>query len=88
MKKNRRLYCLSFGCSTRILLKIKLLSVVLLTALASLAAEGNLPPAIPGQTVIPAEQQKKITGKVSDISGAPIPGATIVCSWHNGGNNR
>ncbi len=78
MKKNRRLNCFPSGCGTQILLKIKLLSVVLLTAFASLAAEGNLPATNPGQAAIPAEQQKKITGKVSDISGAPIPGATVV----------
>ena len=78
MEKNRRLDCFPPGCGSQFLLKIKLLSVVLLTALASLAAGKNLPATLPGQASIPAEQQKKITGKVSDLSGAPIPGATVV----------
>ncbi len=80
MKKNRRLDCFPPGCSTQILLKIKLLSVVLLTAFASLAAEGDLPVTKPDQAVSPAEQQKKISGKVSDVAGVPIPGATIIVS--------
>jgi hypothetical protein len=80
MKKNRWLDCFPPGCSTQILLKIKLLSVVLLTAFASLAAEGDLPVTKPEQAVSPAEQQKKISGKVSDVAGVPIPGATIIVS--------
>ena len=78
MKKNRRLNCFHPDCGKQFLLKIKLLSVVLLTAFASLAAGRDLPATIPGQAINPAEQQKKISGKVSDISGAPVPGATIV----------
>ena len=79
MKKNRRLDCFPPGCSSHFLLKIKLLSVVLLTAMASLGAGKGLPATWSGQAPSPAEQQqKKITGKVSDISGAPVPGATVV----------
>ncbi len=78
MKKNRRFDCFTLGCCTQILLKIKLLSVVLLIALSSLAAGGNLSSTLPGKAINPAEQQKKITGKVSDLTGAPVPGATIV----------
>lgn len=80
MKKNRRFDCLTLGCCTHRLLKIKLLSVILLTALASMAANENLLANKPEQSTYPAEQQKKITGKVSDIAGVPIPGATIVAS--------
>ncbi|MEI7422982.1 MAG: TonB-dependent receptor [Prolixibacteraceae bacterium] len=78
MKKNRRLHCFPLGCGNQFLLKIKLLSVVLLTAFASLAVGRDLPATKPGQAINPAEQQKKISGKVSDISGAPVPGATVV----------
>ena len=80
MKKNRRFDCFTLGCSSQILLKVKLLSVVLVTAFASLAADGRLLETKPMITPIPAEQQKKITGKVSDVAGVPIPGATIVAS--------
>ncbi len=78
MKKNRRLNCFPPGCSMQILLKVKLLSVVLLTAFAALAADGNLQATKPGQAMYPAGQQKKISGKVSDAQGEPIPGASIV----------
>lgn len=78
MKKNRRFDCFTLGCCTQILLKIKLLSVVLLVAISSLASGKDLPSTIPGQAPSLAEQQKKITGKVSDITGAPVPGATVV----------
>lgn len=78
MKKNRRLDCFPPGCCTQILLKFKLLSVVLLTTFASLAADGHLQATKPGEAIISAEQQKKITGKVSDPQGTPIPGATVV----------
>lgn len=80
MKKNRRLDCFPPGCCTQILLKMKLLSVVLLTTFVSLAADGHLQAAKPDQAISPAEQQKKITGKVSDVQGNPIPGATVVVS--------
>ncbi len=78
MKKNRRLNCFPSGCGSQILLKIKLLSVVLLMAFASLAADGNKSFAKPEQGTSLAEQQKKISGKVNDVAGDPIPGATIV----------
>ncbi len=80
MKKNRRFDCFTLGCSSQILLKVKLLSVVLVTAFASLAADGHFLETKPMITPIPAEQQKKITGKVSDVAGVPIPGATVVAS--------
>jgi len=80
MKKNRRFDCFTLGCCSQILLKVKLLSVVLVTAFASLAADGHLLETKPVYTANPAEQQKKITGKVSDVAGVPIPGATVVAS--------
>jgi TonB-linked SusC/RagA family outer membrane protein len=80
MKKNRRFDCFTLGCCSQILLKVKLLSVVLVTAFASLAADSHLLETKPVYTSIPAEQQKKITGKVSDVAGVPIPGATVVAS--------
>ena len=78
MKKNRRLNCFPLGCGAQILLKVKLLSVVLLTAFVTLAAGERVLAAKPELAINPAEQQKKITGKVSDVTGAPIPGATVV----------
>ncbi|HWS01688.1 MAG TPA: SusC/RagA family TonB-linked outer membrane protein, partial [Prolixibacteraceae bacterium] len=80
MKKNRRFDCLTLGCCTQILLKIKLLSILMLAAFASMAADENLLADRPEQATYPAEQQKKITGKVSDVAGVPIPGATVVVS--------
>ncbi|MCK9638388.1 MAG: TonB-dependent receptor [Prolixibacteraceae bacterium] len=80
MKKNRRFDCFTFECCSQVLLKVKLLSVVLVTAFASLAADGRLLETKPVFTANPAEQQKKITGKVSDVAGVPIPGATVVAS--------
>lgn len=80
MKKNRRFDCFTLGCCTQILLKIKLLSVVLLVSMASMAAGERLETTKPGPANVPAEQQKKITGIVSDVAGIPIPGATVVAA--------
>jgi TonB-linked SusC/RagA family outer membrane protein len=78
MKKNQRFDCFTLGCCTQILLKIKLLSVVLLLSMASMAAEERLETTKPVPATIPAEQQKKISGKVNDSAGDPIPGVTVV----------
>ncbi|MEI7423287.1 MAG: TonB-dependent receptor [Prolixibacteraceae bacterium] len=78
MKKNQSLHFFSSGGRKQIPLKLKLLSVLLFSVLASLAAVGNMPPAKPGQVLSQAGQQRKITGKVSDATGAGIPGATIL----------
>lgn len=78
MEKIRRLDCFHFGNGSQFLLKIKLLSIGLLLGLAVVASDGSTLKASPVQTSTSAEQQKQITGVVSDNSGAPIPGATVV----------
>lgn len=80
MKKNRRFDCFRLGCITQNLLRIKVLSVILLIAFAANAADERLQTIKPVYTANPAEQQKKITGKVSDVAGVPIPGATVVAT--------
>jgi len=78
MKKNQRFDCFTLGCCTQILLKIKLLSVVLLISMAAMAADERLETIKPLPATVPAEQQKKISGKVNDSAGDPIPGVTVV----------
>ncbi len=83
MKKIRRLGCFPFGSDTQILLKIKLLSFGLLLGFAAVAADGYPGKANPEQVINPVGQQKQISGKVSDSTGAPIPGATIMVTGAN-----
>jgi TonB-linked SusC/RagA family outer membrane protein len=83
MKKIRRLGCFPFGSDTQILLKIKLLSVGLLFGFVTVAADGYSTKANPEQVINPVEQQKQISGKVNDSTGAPIPGATIMVTGAN-----
>ena len=78
MKKNRKFDCFTLGCCTQVLLKIKLLAVFLLAAFVSMGSTEYLPGSKPATSTNPPEQLKKINGKVSDIAGVPIPGATIV----------
>lgn len=83
MKKIRRLGCFPFGNGSQILLKIKLLSVGLLFGFITVAADGYSIPTNPEQVINPVEQQKQITGKVSDSTGAPVPGATVLVTGTN-----
>lgn len=78
MEKIRRLGCSHFGSGSQFLLKIKLLSIGLLLGIAAIASDGSTIKASPVQNSSSVEQQKQITGVVSDNSGAPIPGATVV----------
>ena len=85
MKKIRRLGCFPFGNGSKILLKIKLLSVGLLLGLTSVAADGFSTNTNPEQVINPVEQQKQISGTVKDSQGAPIPGATVLVTGTNVG---
>lgn len=83
MEKIRRLGRFPFGNGSQILLKIKLLSVGLLFGFATLASDGLSNNTNPKQVINPADQQKQISGKVNDSTGAPVPGATIIVTGTN-----